>query len=118
MLSKLIQSDSIDENVLDSNGSMGMGMGIGIGKRESRTRMRMQQQTTFRLCTEELGCDGTMIWLYWIYTDMDHFRGRHLSYQRGKRNTTPGTSLIQIEGVNNTEAAKYVLQRYSNTSRF
>jgi ribosomal protein L35AE/L33A len=37
----------------------------------------------------------------------DH-RGRHLSYQRGKRNTNPGTSLIQIEGVENTEAAKYV----------
>lgn len=35
-------------------------------------------------------------------------RGRHLSYQRGKRNTNPGTSLIQIEGVENTEAAKYV----------
>jgi large subunit ribosomal protein L35Ae len=38
----------------------------------------------------------------------DVYRGRHLSYQRGKRNTNPGTSLIQIEGVENTEAAKYV----------
>lgn len=38
----------------------------------------------------------------------DVHRGRHLSYQRGKRNTNPGTSLIQIEGVENTEAAKYV----------
>jgi ribosomal protein L35AE/L33A len=38
----------------------------------------------------------------------DGHRGRHLSYQRGKRNTNPGTSLIQIEGVENTEAAKYV----------
>lgn len=35
-------------------------------------------------------------------------RGRHLSYQRGKRNTTPGTSLIKIEGVDDTKAAKYV----------
>lgn len=35
-------------------------------------------------------------------------RGRHLSYQRGKRNTTPGTSLIKIEGVDDTNAAKYV----------
>jgi len=35
-------------------------------------------------------------------------RGRHLSYQRGKRNTNPGTSLIKIEGVDNTDAAKYV----------
>lgn len=36
-------------------------------------------------------------------------RGRHLSYQRGKRNTNPGTSLIKIEGVDDTAAAKYVL---------
>ena len=35
-------------------------------------------------------------------------RGRHLSYQRGKRNTNPGTSLIKIEGVDDTKAAKYV----------
>ena len=35
-------------------------------------------------------------------------RGRHLSYQRGKRNTNPGTSLIKIEGVDDTAAAKYV----------
>jgi large subunit ribosomal protein L35Ae len=33
-------------------------------------------------------------------------RGRHLSYQRGKRNTNPGTSLIKIEGVDDTNAAK------------
>lgn len=65
-----------------------------------------------------------------VYCD----RGRHLSYQRGKRNTNPGTryvkgfvvgdssrhtethrvtadserSLIQIEGVNDTKAAKLV----------
>lgn len=35
-------------------------------------------------------------------------RGRHVSYQRGKRNTNPGTSLIKIEGVDDTNAAKYV----------
>jgi hypothetical protein len=34
-------------------------------------------------------------------------RGRHLSYQRGKRNTTPGTSLIKIEGVDDPKAARY-----------
>ncbi|KAB8302044.1 hypothetical protein EYC80_005496 [Monilinia laxa] len=38
-----------------------------------------------------------------------YVKGRHLSYQRGKRNTTPGTSLIQIEGVTNTEAANFYL---------
>ena len=36
-------------------------------------------------------------------------RGRHLSYQRGKRTTTPGTSLIKIEGVENTEGANFYL---------
>lgn len=35
-------------------------------------------------------------------------RGRHLSYQRSKNVTTPGTSLIKIEGVDDTKAAKYV----------
>ncbi|KFY21649.1 hypothetical protein V491_02955 [Pseudogymnoascus sp. VKM F-3775] len=35
--------------------------------------------------------------------------GRHLSYQRGKRITTPGTSLIKIEGVENTEGANFYL---------
>jgi hypothetical protein len=38
----------------------------------------------------------------------DSRRGRHLSYARGKRNTTPGTSLIKLEGVDDTQAAKYV----------
>jgi large subunit ribosomal protein L35Ae len=45
-------------------------------------------------------------------------RGRHLSYQRGKRNTNPGTSLIQIEGVENTEAAKYVGKLVSMKGRY
>lgn len=35
-------------------------------------------------------------------------RGRHLSYQRGRHTTHPGTSLIKIEGVDDTKAAKYV----------
>lgn len=43
--------------------------------------------------------------------DRTRCRGRHLSYQRGKRNTNPGTSLIKIEGVDNTQAAKYVESR-------
>lgn len=37
----------------------------------------------------------------WIF-----HRGRHLSYQRGKRNTNPGTSLIKIEGVEDPKAAR------------
>ena len=37
-----------------------------------------------------------------------YVKGKHLSYQRGKRNTNPNTSLLQIEGVSDTNAAKYV----------
>jgi large subunit ribosomal protein L35Ae len=29
------------------------------------------------------------------------------SYQRGKRNTNPGTSLLKLEGVDSTEAANW-----------
>jgi large subunit ribosomal protein L35Ae len=36
-------------------------------------------------------------------------RGKHLSYQRGKRNTNPDTSLIQIEGVENSKDASFYL---------
>ena len=61
---------------------------------------RRKEHGDWRLCGK---IDGKM--LTW-----DGNRGRHLSYQRGKRNTNPGTSLIQIEGVENTEAAKYVGQ--------
>jgi ribosomal protein L35AE/L33A len=35
--------------------------------------------------------------------------GRHISYQRAKRNTNPGTSLLQLEGVGSTEAARFYL---------
>lgn len=36
-------------------------------------------------------------------------RGKHLSYQRGKRNTNPNTSLIKIEGVDDPKAATFYL---------
>lgn len=42
-----------------------------------------------------------------VLTDLD-FRGRHLSYQRGRHTTHSKTSLIKIEGVDDTPAAKYV----------
>ncbi|KAI9830767.1 MAG: 60S ribosomal protein L35B [Phylliscum demangeonii] len=38
-----------------------------------------------------------------------YVRGRHLSYQRGKRNTNPGTSLIKLEGVDDSRAARFYL---------
>ncbi|KAJ4505846.1 60S ribosomal protein L33B [Exophiala dermatitidis] len=37
-----------------------------------------------------------------------YVKGKHLSYQRGKRNTNPNISLLKIEGVEDTNAAKYV----------
>lgn len=36
-------------------------------------------------------------------------RGKHLSYQRGKRNTNPNTSLIKIEGVDDPKSATFYL---------
>ncbi|KAI6712390.1 60S ribosomal protein L33 [Diplocarpon mali] len=38
-----------------------------------------------------------------------YVKGRHISYARGKRNTTPGVSLIQIEGVSDTKGANFYL---------
>jgi large subunit ribosomal protein L35Ae len=35
--------------------------------------------------------------------------GRHVSYQRAKRNTNPSTSLLLLEGVGSTEAARFYL---------
>ncbi|GMM49199.1 ribosomal 60S subunit protein L33A [Starmerella bacillaris] len=36
-------------------------------------------------------------------------KARHLSYQRSKHVTNPDVSLVQIEGVDNTEDAKFYL---------
>lgn len=38
-----------------------------------------------------------------------YVKGKHISYQRGKRNTNPGTSLIKIEGVDDPKAASFYL---------
>ncbi|EGD86711.2 60S ribosomal protein L33 [Trichophyton rubrum CBS 118892] len=35
------------------------------------------------------------------------WKGRHLSYQRGKRVTNPNTSLIKLEGVEDSKAATF-----------
>ena len=45
----------------------------------------------------------------WTATLTACHRGKHLSYQRGKRNTNPNTSLIQIEGVDTSSAASFYL---------
>ncbi|CUS11019.1 unnamed protein product [Tuber aestivum] len=39
----------------------------------------------------------------------NNFYARHLSYQRGKRNTNPNTSLIKIEGVDSRQDASFYL---------
>ncbi|PSR99381.1 ribosomal protein L35Ae [Coniella lustricola] len=38
-----------------------------------------------------------------------YVKGRHLSYQRSRHVTHPSTSLIKIEGVDNTESANFYL---------
>lgn len=40
-------------------------------------------------------------------------KGRILGHKRGKRNTRPNTSLIQIEGVSNKEDAQFYLGKVS-----
>ena len=53
------------------------------------------QSSESHICHVELREDTANIW-----------NSRHISYQRAKRNTNPNTSLIQIEGVGSTEAAR------------
>ncbi|KAJ5725822.1 uncharacterized protein N7483_007179 [Penicillium malachiteum] len=38
-----------------------------------------------------------------------YVKGRHLSYQRAKHNTNPNTSLVKIEGVEDSKAAQFYL---------
>ncbi|KTW29289.1 60S ribosomal protein L33-B [Pneumocystis carinii B80] len=38
-----------------------------------------------------------------------YVRGRHLSYQRGKRISNPNVSIIKIEGVNSKEETQFYL---------
>ncbi|KAK5941516.1 60S ribosomal protein L33B [Knufia obscura] len=38
-----------------------------------------------------------------------YVKGKHLSYQRGKRNTNPNTSLVKIEGVDSSNDAQFYL---------
>ncbi|KAK2682720.1 Ribosomal protein L35A superfamily [Fusarium oxysporum f. sp. vasinfectum] len=38
-----------------------------------------------------------------------YVKGRHLSYQRSRHTTRPATSLIKIEGVDDTNAANFYL---------
>ncbi|KAJ5114973.1 hypothetical protein NUU61_000732 [Penicillium alfredii] len=38
-----------------------------------------------------------------------YVKGRHLSYQRSKHALTPNTSLVKIEGVDDTKAANFYL---------
>lgn len=45
-----------------------------------------------------------------------YVKGKHLSHQRGKRNTNPNTSLLKIEGVDDTNAAKYVVPQTQKIS--
>ncbi|KAJ5703769.1 hypothetical protein N7493_010907, partial [Penicillium malachiteum] len=42
-------------------------------------------------------------------TAVIYVKGRHLSYQRAKHNTNPNTSLVKIEGVEDSKAAQFYL---------
>jgi len=42
-----------------------------------------------------------------LMVDFFDIQARHLSYQRGKRNTNPSTSLVQIEGVGSPKDATF-----------
>jgi len=41
-----------------------------------------------------------------------YVRAKHVSFQRGKRNSNPNISLLKLEGVDTTEAAKYETSGY------
>ncbi|QIW98587.1 hypothetical protein AMS68_004105 [Peltaster fructicola] len=38
-----------------------------------------------------------------------YVKGKHISFQRGKRNSNPDTSLIKIEGVDDSKGASFYL---------
>lgn len=46
-----------------------------------------------------------------------YIKGRILGHKRGKRNSRPNQSLLQIEGVDNKEAAGHYLGKVSGFSR-
>jgi ribosomal protein L35AE/L33A len=48
--------------------------------------------------------DGQSLWGYRLYS-----KGRVLGHKRGKRNSRPNTSLIQIEGVADKKEAQFYL---------
>ena len=50
--------------------------------------------------------------MYSYITDADcrlYVRGKHVSYTRGKRNTSPSISLIKIEGCDTIKDAEFYL---------
>ncbi|KAF8586463.1 hypothetical protein K439DRAFT_1340973 [Ramaria rubella] len=54
-------------------------------------------------------CVGLTRWLICSSFFRLYSKGRVLGHKRGKRNTRPNTSLIQIEGVSNKEDAQFYL---------
>lgn len=44
-----------------------------------------------------------------IFSDRLYSKGRILGFKRAKRNSSPNTSLLQIEGVSNKEEAQFYL---------
>lgn len=46
-----------------------------------------------------------------------YVKGRVLGHKRGKRNSRPNTSLVQLEGVDSKEAAQFYLGKVSQDAR-
>lgn len=66
----------------------------------STTPWILKGATVVRPLGLKLNCDNSL-------TSAVYVKGRHLGYQRGKRNTNPNVSLLALEGVGSTEAARY-----------
>ena len=70
-------------------------MGVGTGQRCKSPQSRLRRGAANQSRGHNANIDYTV-----------YVKGKHLSYQRGKRNTNPNTSLLKIEGVDDPKAAK------------
>ena len=86
-------------------------MSSSPGHRCESTLQQLRCKSTSESRQHPLALNPFMLqWhLLTIYSCAVYVKGKHLSYQRGKRNTYPNTSLLKLEGVDDQKAATYVL---------